>query len=178
MIERMVGAARLDSATYEEVEADRGATGQALLIVILVTVASVVGTLLAGEDVDVVRAIVVGIIRGLVGWALWALLTMLIGTTILKTQQTESNWGELARTTGFAQTPALLNIFLFIPAVGGLIVLIAFVWSIVAMVIGVRQALDYTSTWRAVFVVLIAAIPWLILLGIVVELTGGMDGTS
>lgn len=178
MIERMLGAARLDSATYEEVEADRGATGQALLVVILVTVASVVGTLLAGEDVDVVRAIIVGIIRGVASWALWALFTMLIGTTILKTEQTESNWGELARTTGFAQTPAILSIFLFIPAVGGLIVLIAFVWSIVAMVIAVRQALDYTSTWRAVFVVILAAIPSIVLTAIVVALTGGVDGTS
>ena len=176
MIERMIGAARLDVATYEEVEADRGATGQALLVVILVTIASVVGTLLLGDDTDVVRAIVVGIIRGLAGWALWALLTMLIGTTLLKTEQTESNWGELARTTGFAQTPGILSILVFVPAVGGLIGLVSFIWSVVAMVIGVRQALDYTSTWRAVFVVLLAAIPWLVLLSIVVALTGGVDG--
>ena len=67
---------------------------------------------------------------------------------------------------------------MFVPAVGGLIGLVAFIWSIVAMVIGVRQALDYTSTWRAVFVVLLAAIPWLVLLGVVVALTGGVEGTS
>ena len=178
MIGRMIGAAKLNVDTYEEVEADRSATGQALFVVLLVTVASVVGTLLLGDDVDVVRALVVGIIRGVVSWALWALVTMLIGTTILKTEKTEADWGELARTTGFAQTPGILNVLVFVPAVGGLIVLVAFIWSIVAMLIGVRQALDYTSTWRAFFVVLLALIPVLILNGIVIAVTGGVDSTS
>ena len=178
MIERMIGAAKLDVNTYEEVEADKGATGQALLVVLLVTVASFVGTLLLGEDVDVVRALIVGIIRGVVGWAVWALFTMLIGTTLLKTEQTQADWGELARTTGFAQTPGIFYVLVFIPAVGAVIALVAFIWSIVAMVIGVRQALDYTSTWRAFFVVLLAAIPSLVLTGVVVALTGGVDGTS
>ena len=178
MIGRMIGAAKLNVDTYEEVEADKSATGQALFVVLLVTVASVVGTLLLGDDVDVVRALIVGIIRGVVSWALWALVTMLIGTTILKTEQTEADWGELARTTGFAQTPGILNVLVFVPAVGGLIVLVAFIWSIVAMLIGVRQALDYTSTWRAFFVVLLALIPVLILNGIVIAVTGGVDSTS
>ncbi len=178
MIGRMIGAAKLNVDTYEEVEADRSATGQALFVVLLVTIASVVGTLLLGDDVDVVRALVVGIIRGVVSWALWALVTMLIGTTILKTEKTEADWGELARTTGFAQTPGILNVLVFVPAVGGLIVLVAFIWSIVAMLIGVRQALDYTSTWRAFFVVLLALIPVLILNGIVIAVTGGVDSTS
>ena len=178
MIGRMIGAAKLNVDTYEEVEADKSATGQALFVVLLVTVASVVGTLLLGDDVDVVRALVVGIIRGVVSWALWALVTMLIGTTILKTEKTEADWGELARTTGFAQTPGILNVLVFVPAVGGLIVLAAFVWSIVAMLIGVRQALDYTSTWRAFFVVLLALIPVLILNGIIIAVTGGVDSTS
>lgn len=178
MIGRMIGAAKLNVDTYEEVEADKSATGQALFVVLLVTVASVVGTLLLGDDVDVVRALIVGIIRGVVSWALWALVTMLIGTTILKTEKTEADWGELARTTGFAQTPGILNVLVFVPAVGGLIVLVAFIWSIVAMLIGVRQALDYTSTWRAFFVVLLALIPVLILNGIIIAVTGGVDSTS
>ena len=178
MIGRMIGAAKLNVDTYEEVEADKSATGQALLVVLLVTIASVVGTLLLGDDVDVVRALIVGIIRGVVSWALWALVTMLIGTTLLKTEKTEADWGELARTTGFAQTPGVLNVLVFIPAVGVVIALVAFIWSIVAMVIGVRQALDYTSTWRAFFVILLALIPVLILNGIIIAVTGGVDSTS
>ena len=135
MIDRMLGAARLRVDTYEEVERDRGATGQALIVVILVTIASIVGGVLGGEEVDVVRGLVVGIIRGVASWALWALFTWLIGATILKTEDTEANWGQLARGTGFAQTPGLLNVISFIPVAGLLISLATFVWTFAAMVV-------------------------------------------
>ena len=95
MIDRMLGAARLSADTYEEVEKDRGATGQALIVVILVTIASVVGAILGGAEVDVVRALVIGIIRGVASWALWALFTWLIGATILRTETPKpigGNW--------------------------------------------------------------------------------------
>ena len=173
MLGRMLGAARLDVATYEEVESDGKATIQALIIVIVVTVASVVGAMLSGgDDFNVVNALVVGVIRGVVSWAIWALITWIVGTTILNTEATEADWGQLARCTGFAQTPGLLNVFIFIPVVGGLISLAAFVWTFAAMVVGVRQSLDYTSTWRAFAVILIAFIPVVILNAIVYALTG------
>ena len=173
MIDRMLGAARLSADTYEEVEKDRGATGQALIVVILVTIASVVGAILGGAEVDVVRALVIGIIRGVASWALWALFTWLIGATILRTEDTEADWGQLARGTGFAQTPGLLNVISFIPGVGILISLLTFVWTFAGMVVAVRQSLDYTSTMRAIFVILLAFIPVLIMNAIVFALTGG-----
>jgi hypothetical protein len=174
MIGRMLGAARLSVDTFEEVEKDGSATLQALIVVVIVTIASVVGEVLGGgEDLEVVRALGVGIVRGVVSWALWALVTWIIGTTILKTEKTEADWGQLARGTGFAQTPGLLNVLYFVPAVGGFISLVAFLWTFAAMVVAVRQSLDYTSTWRAFFVILIAFIPVIILNGIVFLLTGG-----
>ena len=174
MIGRMLGAARLSVDTYEEVEKDRGATIQALLVVVVVTIASVVGELLGnGEDVEVVRALGVGIVRGVVSWAVWALVIWIIGATILRTEKTDADWGQLARGTGFAQTPRILNVLIFIPGVGGLIALAAFIWTFVAMMVAVRQSLDYTSTWRAFFVILIAFIPVLVINAIVFLLTGG-----
>ena len=159
---------------YEEVEKDGSATLQALIVVVIVTIASVVGEVLAGgEDVEVVTALGVGIVRGVVSWALWALVTWIIGSTILKTEKTEADWGQLARGTGFAQTPGLLTLLASVPAVGALISLLAFLWTFAAMVVAVRQSLDYTSTWRAFFVILIAAIPVFILNIIVFALTGG-----
>ena len=182
MLARMLGAARLDSHTYEDVERDRGATLQALAIVIMVTIASLVGEMLAGllngEEIELVRSVVAGVILGVIGWALWALVTYIIGTTICKTPETEANWGQLARCTGFAQTPGLFNALSFIPVAGGLIVLVAFVWSVAAMVVGVRQALDYTSTLRAFFVVIVSAIPWVVLYVIVLIITGGVLGSE
>ena len=173
MIGRMLGAALLRVDTYEEVERESSATLQALLVVVLVTIASLGGALLGGDKVDVVSAVIVGLVRGVASWALWALATWIIGATICKTEHTEADWGQLARCTGFAQTPGILNVLSFIPVVGGLIFLVAFIWSFAAMVVGVRQALDYTSTCRAFIVILLALIPVAILNVIVVLLTGG-----
>jgi hypothetical protein len=90
--------------------------------------------------------LVSGIIGGLVRWALWALITFLIGTTILKASRTNASWGQLARTTGFAQTPGVFQILVFIPFLGWIIAALATIWQLVAMVVAVRQALDYEST--------------------------------
>ena len=161
MLVRMLGAARLDSATYEDVEHDRGATLQAMLVVVIVSIAGGVGGFLAG-DADLIRGVIFGVIRGLLSWAVWAAAAMLIGTTILKTSETQADWGQLARGTGFAQTPGILNILVFIPIAGLVIGLVVFFWQLAAMLIAVRQTLDYNSLWRAFFVVLIALIPVLI----------------
>ena len=62
MIRRMLGAAKLDADTYEEVEKDGGATLQALVVVIVVSLANVVGKVLGGgEDAEVIGALSVGI---------------------------------------------------------------------------------------------------------------------
>ena len=169
MIMRMLGAARLNVHTFEEVEKDTSATTQALIVVVLVSIASGVGGLLGGEDVDIVRGLAFGVIQGVVSWAVWALVTMFVGTKILKTEATEADWGQLARTTGFAQTPGLLNVLGFISGIGLLIAIVVFFWRIVAMVIAVRQALDYTSTLRALLVVLISFIPVAIINAIILS---------
>ena len=158
MLNRMLGTARLNVETIEDIERDGSATIQALIVVIIVALASGVGELLSG-DTDIVSALVLGVIRGVVSWAIWALIAMFVGTKILKTEQTEADWGQLARGTGFAQTPGILNVLAFVPAVGTAIVVAAFVWRFAAMVIAVRQCLDYTSTLRAFFVILISFIP-------------------
>ena len=101
MIRRMMGAARLDTAIYEEVESDTSATQQALAVVVLVALATGIGTFGSGGPVG----LVVGIAAGIGLWALWAWITYFVGTTILKTPETKANWGQLARTLGFAQSP-------------------------------------------------------------------------
>ena len=167
MLGRMLGAAGLKSATFEDVENDRSATIQALIVVILVAVAGGVGSVLDG-DTSLVNGVIFGAVRGVVSWAVWALIAMFVGAKILKTQETHADWGQLARGTGFAQTPGILNVLVFIPGIGtGILFLIA-LWQFAAMVVAVRQCLDYTSTLRAFFVILISFIPvaiinWIIL---------------
>ena len=106
-----------------------------------------------------IGGIIIGPLVGVIQWAVWAFVTYLVGTTILKTPETHADWGQLARTTGFAQTPGLLKILGFLPLnIGSVILFIASAWQLVAMVIAVRQALDYRTTWRAVAVVVISFI--------------------
>ena len=163
MIMRMLGAARLNVHTYEEVEQDTSATTQALIVVVLVSIAGGIGAFFAGENPDIVRALAYGIVTGVASWAIWALVTMFVGTKLLKTEATEADWGQLARTTGFAQTPGLLSVLVFLPGIGPFIGLLGYLWRLAAMVIAIRQALDYTSTFRALLVALISLVPWFII---------------
>ena len=158
MLNRMIGAALLRFSTYEDVENDSGATLQALLVVVIVAIASGIGGILSGDG-DIVRGLIFGVFRGVVTWSVWALMALLVGATLLKTADTHADWGQLARGTGFAQSPGVLNILVFIPQVGTVITTLVFFWQWAGMVISARQCLDYTSTLRAFFVILLAAIP-------------------
>ena len=166
MIKRMIGAAKLDTAIYEEVEADTSATQQALTVVVLVALATGIGTFGSGGPVG----LVVGIAAGIGLWALWAWITYFIGTTLLKTAETKADWGQLARTLGFAQSPGVFKVVGFIPVVGPLVFAIASIWQFVAMVVAIRQALDYTSTWRAVGVAVVGFIPYAVVSSLVYAL--------
>jgi hypothetical protein len=149
--DRMIRAAKLDVDLYEEVEADKGAMGQAMTVVILSSVAAGTGSL----GMDGSGNVLVGTIGALVGWYIWAYLTYFIGTKFLPEPQTSADHGELLRTIGFSSSPGLIRILGIIPGVGGLIFLVASIWMLVAMIIAVRQALDYKSTFRAVGVCLV-----------------------
>ena len=54
----------------------------------------------------------------------------------------------------------------------------AFLWTVACMVIAGRHGLDYTSTWRAVFVLALAFIPAFIMNTIVFIVAGGGAATS
>ena len=162
MIERMIRASRLDINMFEEVEADTSATNQALLIVALVALATGIASLGTTGPIG----LLVGVVLAIAGWALWAWIVHLIGTKIIPSHSTHADWGQLARTLGFAQSPGIFRALGFIPVVGNIIFAVASIWMLVAMVVAVRQALDYTSTLRAIAVVLIGFIPYLVLMSI------------
>jgi hypothetical protein len=172
-VERAIGAARLDAATYEEVEADPTALGQAMGVVALASVSAGIGSSLAsgGEGAN----LMLGVLFNFVGWFVWAFVTYLVGTRILPTAETQADVGQMLRTTGFSATPGMLGILGGVPIVGGLVLFVAWLWQLAAMVVAVRQALDYTSTGRAIGVCVIGFLAYLlvtfVLVGIVV---GGM----
>ena len=149
--ERMIRAAKLDVELYEEVEADRGAMGQAMTVVVLSGVAAGIGNFANGGLLGTVT----GTIGALVGWYIWAFLTYFIGTRFLSEPQTSADHGELLRTIGFSSAPGLIRVLGIIPGFTVFIFSVAGIWMLVAMVIAVRQALDYKSTWRAIGVCVI-----------------------
>ena len=163
--DRIFRAAKLDAALYEEVEADKSAMPQAMAVVVLSSVAAGIGSIGMGAGGS--GRFLVGIIASLGGWYLWAYITYFIGTKVLPEPQTKSNPGELLRTIGFSSSPGFIRALGIIPGLGSLIFSIASIWMLVAMVIAVRQALDYKSTWRAVGV---CAIGWVIQTVIIIVL--------
>jgi hypothetical protein len=150
---RMLGAAALNKRIYEEVEADGRATGQAVGVVLLASVAGGIGLL--GLGVPSSQALVSGIVGAFVAWIAWASLTYLIGTKLLPESQTQADVGQLLRTTAFASAPGVLRLLGVIPFLGLTVYAIASIWMLLAMIVAVRQALDYRSTGRAVGVCLV-----------------------
>lgn len=148
---RVLGAALLDSRVYEEVEADSRATRQAVALVVLTGLAGGIG-LLGFGGVQGPLSIVVGVIAALVGWMAWAALIYLIGTRFLPEPQTRADVGQLLRTLAFASAPGLLRVLGVVPFLGFPMYAVASVWMLAAMVVAVRQALDYRGTGRAVAV--------------------------
>ena len=185
MIQRMIGAALFNRHTYEEIEADQGALGQAIGVVLLVTlcgiIGGVIGGLLVGEAIGlgILLGIIEGFVFGVVRWAIWVSVMYLVGGKMLRTGDTETTWSEVGRVVGFAYTPGVLSLFRFVPAIGWLFSLVGFVWQVSAVIVAVRQAMDFQSTGRAIGVVLLSAviaiIP-LIIVGIIQLLIFGGPG--
>ncbi len=171
-LQRLIGAAALDATIYEDVEADRSATGQALVVVLLSSLAAGFGNGGFG-GVAPARVIVFGSVA-LLSWAAWAVITFQVGTRILPGPDTKADVGELLRTLGFASTPGLLRVFGILPGVAGPASVVAAIWMLAAMVVAVRQALDYRSTGRAVAVCLVG---WLLVVGMM-ALAGTLVGST
>jgi hypothetical protein len=147
---RLIGALALDPVTYEEVEADRSATGQAMLVVVLSSVGAGIGA--RGLGSGSLPSMVFISALSLLTWAAWALLTYQIGVRLLPDTDTRADVGELLRTIGFSAAPGMLRIFGIVPGAAIPAFAITAVWMLAAMVVAVRQALDYKSTARAVAV--------------------------
>lgn len=167
--ERIIRAAKLDVNLYEEVEADKGALGQAMGVVVLSSIAAGLGSVERAG----IGGILIGTILALIGWYIWAYITYLIGTKLLPEPQTKADHGELLRTIGFASSPGLIRILGIIPGLASFVFFVAGIWMLIAMVIAVRQALDYQSTLRAVGVCIIGWIIQLLILMLIFTILGG-----
>lgn len=171
-IQRMIGAAKLQVPTYEEVEHDKSATGQAALVVLLAALAAGIGAMTAvGGSIGF---LLLNAVVALLAWLIWAAIIWAVGTKLLPEPQTEADVGQLLRTLGFAATPGLLRVFGIIPVLGQIVWIVVSLWMLATTVIAVRQALDYQSTLRAVGVCVIG---WIVQV-LIMLLIGGIAGPT
>jgi hypothetical protein len=147
LISRALGAAFLDIDTYEAVEADRTATSQAALLVLLVAISSAIGQYGEGS-----QGMMAAVLLAFAGWLIWAGVTNFVGTRLLGGT---ADWGELLRTLGFAQAPGLLGFLAIVPILGGSVAVVLSVWTLVTGIVAIRQALD-VGTGKAILTALIS----------------------
>jgi hypothetical protein len=144
---RIVGSARLNAQSYEEVESDRYANVQAVGVVLCSSLAAAIGVGIR-DPASTIRVLLVEI----VSWIIWVLITVFIGTRLLPSRETRADFGQVLRTTGFSASPGILRILGLVPVIGWYIFAVAKLWMLLSFVVAVRQALDYTSTGRALAV--------------------------
>jgi hypothetical protein len=168
----MLRAAMLESALYEEVEAERRSIGQACLVVLLASGAGVLGAWLAGRPP---LRLALEAIEPAVFWVGASLFAYMAGATFFRGPQTQTDYAEVLRTTGFAFAPGLLRVLGGLPAIdaAGLHVppaLLADLWVALASIVAVRQALDFTTA-RAIGTFGVAyLLLWLLLAGALISL--------
>ncbi len=155
LVNRAIRAAKLDATLYEEVEADKTSLGQAMTVVVVSSIAAGIGSAVHGG----VGGLFLGTVAAVLGWYVWAYLTYLIGTRLLPEPQTEADIGQLLRTTGFSSSPGVIRVLGIIPGFSQIVFVVASIWMLAAMVVAVRQALDYSGTLHAVGV---CAIGWIV----------------
>jgi len=166
-VNRIIRACKLDVSLYEEVEADKSATLQAASVVVLSSLAAGVGAISLGASNFLMAPLL-----SLVSWYIWAYLIYLIGAKLFPEPTTKSDHGELLRTIGFSSAPGLIRVFGFTPELMSITFIGAGIWMLVAMIIAVRQALDYQSTWRAIGVVVIGFLVQAIFLIMILRIFG------
>ena len=173
MLPRIIGVFKLDANTFEEIEHDQGATGQAAIIVVIVALVSAIGSGIGASlnpelGGTFLSNSLVTFIGTLIGWVLWSGITYLVGTSVFGG---EADMGEMLRVIGFAFAPQLLGIIPFIGAcIGG-------IWSLVAGFIAVRQGLDLT-TGKAIATILIGFIVYAALLCGLLSVVGGLGALT
>lgn len=151
---RLLGAMTLDDDMYEGIEGDRGVAWQAVLTVVLASVAAGLGASAWTSVHATTFLTLTGV--ALATWIAWAVLTCEIGLRVWPEPTTRTNLGELLRTVGFAAAPGLLQVFALLPRMALPVFVLTALWMFAAMVVAVQHALDYRSFWHAIAVCVVA----------------------
>ncbi len=156
LLNKMIRAASLDFLLYVEVENDPGATREALLVVLIAGLSNGIGVM----GVLGTEGILGGFVTEIVGWVIWSVSIFLIGLGVFGRKV---DMEEIFRCLGFAYSAGALSVLGLIPYGIGLYIRIIIIplWIALSLIVATRQAFEF-ETSRAIFVVILAAIPfWL-----------------
>lgn len=170
MLNRIIGIFKLDVDTFEEIEADQSATGQAALVVLIV---ALIGALGGGIGASIsgtsfINAFLSSLLSVFAGWVVWSFVTYIVGTSIFKG---EADLGEMLRVIGFAYAPQILAI---IPCIG---LLVGGIWSLIAGFIAIRQGLDLDNT-KAFLTIVIGFVAYLVVFFIIGAIFGTLGAVT
>ncbi len=158
--QRMVGAMQADVKTFQEIEADPTAIGQAVTVIVIAAVASLIGNVFRIGLIGGIMSLIITLLT----YALWTLVIVLIGTKVMPEPTTKADFNEGFRVIGFTASPGVFNVLAIIPFLGPLISFAISIWMLVIGVIAVREVLDYSNTGRAIIVCVIAwVICWIVM---------------
>ena len=149
---RMVGAMKADVAMLTEIENDPAAFGQAITVIVIAGIASLIGNIFRAG----IGAGIFGLVSSVISYLLFALFVYLIGVKVMPEPSTKADFNETFRVLGFAAAPGVFNVLAIIPILGILVSFVIWIWSLVIAVIAIREVLDYSNTGRAIIVAVIA----------------------
>jgi len=152
---RALRAAKLDAGVFDEVMENPKLMTQAIIVVFIYGAAVAYGTFGRAGVAGINSAIIIT----LAGWYIWAFSTYIVGVRLFPETRTTGDRKAFMRAMGFASSPGWLRLLGLVPEVGGVIFAVASIWMVVAAVVAVKKALNYTSTRRAAA---ITAVCWIL----------------
>jgi hypothetical protein len=149
LVERMIRAAKLDPDLYYEVQRDQTGNKQAFTVMLIVMACMMGPALFRIGPLGLAQAFMCTI----GGWVCWSAIATVVGTKMGR----RADFEEVLRAVGFAHSPGVLYLLALVPTLGPLPTLVAWLWTIVARVVAVREVLRL-DTGKAIQAVLVTTV--------------------
>ncbi|MFH1414945.1 MAG: hypothetical protein ABIH89_02530 [Elusimicrobiota bacterium] len=146
LIARILRVLKLEDELYREVESVPDAISEAVIIVIISSIAAGIGSL---GKIGLTGIIIITL-GSLVNWIIWAFLVYFIATNIIRGSRVYLSQGDFLRVVGFASAPGIIRILALLPGMYYIVHIIAHLWMIASMIVAVREVFMFEKTSGAV----------------------------
>lgn len=156
LLKTLGSALALDANFYEDARSTPLTERVAQTIVILAAISHALGTavvyIINLNNLPLLPfVLLIDGLSVLLGYYFWTLTIWLIGKWL---RQNSPSYKDLLIPIGFAYAPQVLNFLTLIPLLGKPIELVLSVWSLLTVIVAVRQGLDINTAWSTVICLL------------------------